>query len=242
MDTFEYKYYNQNKANLIKLPKFQYLQRFDNGNFDILRINIILRGYQNKILLEEEASNIENYFKGSEYDLETYKNIINRKMVDEPYFKDGNNKIYVPFFSKVVNKIYTENPKKLLNFPYSSLKDDFVDMIIDPFDAYGYEIFNSYFSPLVKIYERDNAAAFFNYDLNIIYVINSQGRLDARITLFDKYIHRPNYSHMLERLKPVMEAYFDFDRKRFIDEMKRQGFISSHLVYLIKLYDWRRKK
>lgn len=242
METAEYKYYSQNKANLAKLPKFLYLQKFDNGNFDILRINIILRGYRNKMLLEEEANGIEEYVQNNTFDLNNYKKIVSRKMLDEPYFKDGNAKIYIPFFSKIINLIYTEEPMKLSKYPYSTLTDDFSDMIIDPFDTYGYEIFNSEFSPLVKIFEKDGDAAFFNYDLNIIYIINSQGRLDGKITLFDKYIRHPNYNHMLERLKPVVEAYFAFDRIRFINSLKEQGFISNHMYYLIKLYDWRKGK
>lgn len=242
METNEYKYYNQNKGNLAKLPKFLYLQKFDNGNFDILRINIILRGYRNKMILEEEANSIQEYMQDNEFDSEKYKSIVAQKMIDEPYYKDENAKIYIPFFSKIVNLIYTEEPKKLLKYPYSTLKDDFLDMVIDPFDTYGYELFNSEFCPLVKIYEKDGSAAFFNYDLNIIYVINSQGRLDARIVLFDKYIRHPNYNHMLERLRPVVEAYFNFDRQEFINALKNQGFISNHMFYLIKLYDWRKGK
>lgn len=242
IDTFEYKYFNQNKAELAKFPKFSYLQRFDNGNFDIMRCNVLLRAYQNKILLEEEANNISTYEKEDKFNVESYKEIISHKMLDQPYLKDGNNKIYIPFFSKIVNLIYTEDPKKLLKYPYSTLKDDFQDMVVDPFDTYGYELFNSYFTSLVKIYERDGSAAFFNYDLNVIYIINSQGRLDGRIVLFDKYIRRPNYNHMLERMKPVVEAYFNFDMTGFVQAMKDQGFISNHMFYLIKLYYWRKNK
>ena len=65
-DTIEYKYYFQNRANLIKMPKFAYLQRKDNDEFDIFRMNILLRGFSNKVLLEKEVNHIENH-KVDEY-------------------------------------------------------------------------------------------------------------------------------------------------------------------------------
>ena len=75
-----------------------------------------------------------------------------------------------------------------------------------------------------------------------IYIINEQGRLDCKITLFDRFIRKPNYNHMLERIRPVVDAYYSYDKKLFLDEMKKQEFISPHIYYLIKILDWRRKK
>ena len=77
-----------------------------------------------------------------------------------------------------------------------------------------------------------------HYDTNTIYFINEQGRLDASIVLFDRYIRHPNYSHMLERIKPVVDAYFDFDREGVINALYDNGFISSHLLHLIRFHDW----
>ena len=90
--------------------------------------------------------------------------------------------------------------------------ENFKDTVIDPFDAYGNELYNSHFSRLVKIRSEDKETAFFHYDTNTIYFVNEQGRLDASIVLFDRYIRHPNYSHMLTRIKPVVDAYFNFDR------------------------------
>ena len=147
-------------------------------------------------------------------------------------------KIYIPFFSRSLNQIYFDEPEKLLTSPYAGLKDKFQDTVIDPFDTYGSEVYNSHFSRLVKIRQDDKEAAFFHYDTNTIYFVNEQGRLDTSIVLFDRYIRHPNYAHMLERIKPVVDAYFAFDREALIKALHENGFISNTLLNLIKFRDW----
>lgn len=56
--------------------------------------------------------------------------------------------------------------------------------------------------------------------------------------LFDRFIRHPNYSHMLERIYPVVDAYFNFDREALIRALNENGFISSHLLHLIRFHDW----
>ena len=63
-DTLEYKYFYQNRVLLAKLPNFLYLQKKKYDEFDIFRINIVLRAYQNKILLEEETENLDRNILG----------------------------------------------------------------------------------------------------------------------------------------------------------------------------------
>ena len=43
---------------------------------------------------------------------------------------------------------------------------------------------------------------------------------------------------MLERIYPVVDAYFDFDREALIRALNENGFISSHLLLLIRFHDW----
>lgn len=233
----EYKFFVANKNLLNKMPRFTYLNKKNNSEFDIFRMNIILRGYLNKTLIENET---ENYTKYSENSNTNFNQILKEKLVDEPYFLDGNNKIYIPFFSKAINLIYTSESTKLLKYPYNSLEHDFTDAMIDPFDTYGYEIYNSYFTHLLKVYESDGEAAFFHYDTFTLYIVNSQGRLDGKIVLFDRFLRHPNYNHMLERIKPVVEAYYSFDKSNFLNTLKSQGFLSSRMYYLIKLFAGRK--
>ena len=131
-----------------------------------------------------------------------------------------------------------QDVRERILYPYNGLMENFKDTVIDPFDMYGFELYNSHFSRLVKIKNVDKETAFFHYDTNTIYFINEQGRLDATIVLFDKHIRHPSYSHMLERIKPVIDAYFAFDREGFIRALRENGFISSHLLHLIRFRDW----
>ena len=240
----EFTFYLLNRAALTKMPKFSYLTQGKISEFDIMRTNIVLQSYLNKELIEEEVSNLKNYFndKLTKANYEKLILALKERLVDQPYIKDEKSKIYIPFFSKAINLIYLNDPVKLSTHPYDNLKDDFNDAITDPFDEYGYELYNSYFTRLIKVSEQDKTAAFFHYDTNTIYIINEQGRLDCKIPLFDRFIRKPNYNHMLERIRPVIDAYYTYNKKLFLDEMKKQGFISPHIYYFIKVLDWRRKK
>ena len=75
--------------------------------------------------------------------------------------------------------------------------------------------------------------AYFHYDTNTIYIVNSQGRLDLKIVLFDKYIRRPVYNHMLERITPVVEQYFANDRQNFIKSLLDNKFISNKMFHIL---------
>ena len=240
----EFNFYLLNRNALMKMPKFNYLTQGKITEFDIMRTNIVLHSYLNKVLIEEEVSNLQHYFDNpnNKKDYASLINALREKLVDQPYIRAQKAKIYIPFFSKAFNLIYLNDPMKLTKYPYVNLKEEFNDALIDPFDAYGYELYNSYFTRLIKISECDKTAGFFHYDTNTIYIINEQGRLDCKIVLFDRFIRKPNYNHMLERIRPVVDAYYKYDKKLLLEEMKKQGFISPHIFYLIKILDWRRKK
>ena len=128
---------------------------------------------------------------------------------------------------------YDDNPEKLLSEPYSSLMTTFEDACIDPFDTYGAELYNSYFTSLVKIGAQKHETAYFHYDTFTIYIVNDQGRLDNQIVLFDKYIKRPVHTHMLERITPVVNAYFANDRTGMINALKDNKLISSKMQKIL---------
>ena len=118
-------------------------------------------------------------------------------------------------------------------YPYTDLLKSFSGLVIDPFDTYGAELYNTHFTRLVKIASHENATAFFHYDTFTIYVINDQGRLDTKIVLFDRYMKKIVTTHMLERIKPVVEAYFENNVEKFIKSLEENGFISSKLLFKI---------
>ena len=67
--------------------------------------------------------------------------------------KEGE-KIYVPCLSKALNLIYAREPLKLNEAPYDVIKKDFAASLIDPFDEYGFNIYDSLFSRLLKLGEK----------------------------------------------------------------------------------------
>lgn len=234
--TADYDFFVKNKSHLNKFPRFASLAD-TKDEFDIIRLNIILAGYNNKLLIEEEIQSINHYIEqGQKVDHVKLINTIKEKMIDEPYFLDDKNKIYIPFFSRSLNQLYLREPEKLLVKPYIDLKTNFADSIVDPFDTYGAKLYDSLYTRLLRIEERDGEIAYFHYDTNTIYFVNKQGRMDVKLVLFDKYIKNPSYNHMIERVKTVVEAYFDNDRSRTINALYQNGFISSRILTLINKY------
>ena len=235
----EYHFFLENRHYLTRIPRFTHFYEPGMEPFNVMRANVILYAYLNKTAMENETESLKGYINTNNKNnhanfVKSFHEIIS----EQPYYQEGQMKIYIPFFTRSLNQIYFDEPEKLLTSPYAGLKDKFQDTVIDPFDTYGSELYNSHFSRLVKVSKVDKETAFFHYDTNTIYFINEQGRLDASIVLFDRYLRHPSYSHMLERIHPVVEAYFAFDRERLINALYENGFLSLHLLHLIRFHDW----
>ena len=234
----EFRFFLENRHLLNRIPRFINFYDLDSDPFEIMRANIILQAYLNKAKMEEEINSLNTYIVSNKKNHAQFVKSFHEIVSELPYYQEDKDKIFIPFFTRSLNQIYFEEPEKLLTYPYNGLMENFKDTVIDPFDTYGSELYNSHFSRLVKIKKDDKETAFFHYDTNTIYFVNEQGRLDASIVLFDRYIRHPNYAHMLERIKPVVDAYFAFDREAFINALYNNGFISSHLLHLIRFRDW----
>ncbi len=222
----DYRYFILNREKIGKIKRFSNLYDNEENEFDIMRANILLKGLENKQLFEEEIANIHAH---GQIEHASFLNALRERTIDQPYFEYDKNKIYIPFFPVALNHIYTDEPEKLLDLPYKNLKASFDDAMVDPFDTYGSEIFNSYFSSLIKISSDKHVTAFFHYDTSTIYFINDQGRLDNKLVLFDKYMKRPVFTHMLERIAPVCEAYFNNDREAMVEALYYNNLISQNM-------------
>lgn len=222
----EFSFFVKNRELLRHVPRFEFLSNTEDDEFNIIRANIIINSYFNKKTIETEISNLSNEYDLNKLEKGRLLNILKERLSDLPYMIYNNNKIYVPIFSLPVNLIYSKDPEKLLTYPYSLLKSDYYESVIDPFDVYGPSLFDSYFTRLVNVCDNGKEVGFFNYDTNTIYIVNCQGRLDVKIVLFDKYIKHPMTNHMLERLRPVVEAYFNNNRQQFVDALYDNNFIS----------------
>lgn len=235
--TEEFIFFLENRHLLDKLHKFHFLYNSEQNEFSIMRANIILHGLINKKTIENEIISLSEYIKaGHQVDHNKFIATLREKILELPYFDDHRSKIFIPFFTRAVNYIYIQEPEKLLTYPYNVLLDSFENSMSDPFDMYGHQIYNSYFTRLVLVgtSEDNKEAAYFHYDTNTIYFINDQGRLDKRIVLFDKYLKRITTSHMLERIQPVISTYFNYQKEEFIESLYKGKFISSKMLNILR--------
>ena len=228
----EFKFFIENRHLLGKFNKFSFLYDSEGNEFNMMRANVIIYGLLNKQTIEMEVKSLKEY--GQDKDPEAFNAALRDRCIDLPYYSENDMKIYIPFFNRAINQIYTLEPLKLLEEPYISLEDNYQNSSNDPFDTYGAELFNSFFTKLMKVGTNGREIAYFHYDTNTIYIVNEQGRLDLKIVLFDRYIKKPNLNHMLERITPVVDKYFADDREGFIEALLENKFISKKMYQMVK--------
>ena len=230
----DYLFYSKYRNLLSKIPQFSFLSSGKENDFRIIRANIIIHGLINKAIIEQEVKNLVKYTESHQIlTHEDFVNTLKERIISRPYVEVNEGRIYIPFFPKSINSLYLNEPERLNEYPYTDLLKSFYGLIIDPFDAFGANLYSSHFTRLVKIDSNDNVTAFFHYDTLTIYFINDQGRLDSKVVLFDRYMKKIVTTHMLERIKPVVEAYFNNDLKEFLLSMEKNGFISSKMLFKI---------
>ena len=230
----DYQFYSKNRSALAKLNQFSFLSSGKESDFRIIRANIIIHGLINKAIIEQEVKNLVKYTESHEIlTHEDFVEVLKQRIVTRPYLEEKEGRIYIPFFPKSINSLYLNEPEKLNEYPYTDLLKAFSGLVIDPFDTYGAELYNTHFTRLVKIDSYQNVTAFFHYDTLTVYIINDQGRLDSKIVLFDRYMKKVVTTHMLERVRPVIKAYFENNQEEFIKSLEKNGFISSRMLFKI---------
>lgn len=205
------------------------------SSFDVIRANLLLRALSNKTVIEKTyyAAKKKEAIPGTPADpnSEAIRAQLEAAKKDLPYYQLEENRIYVPVLPLSFNVIYDQMPSRLDEHPYSMLAKDYEAALIDPFDYYGPDLFDSYFTRLVKVGQKGRNRAFLNYDSFSIYFVNEQGRLDVECVLFDKFIDHPNYNHLLSRVRPAVEAFYVGDRERFIKSLVDNRLISSSFAF-----------
>ncbi len=231
----EYEFFAKHRDLLTKIPRYAFLYDKED-DFSIIRANIVIYGLLNKQVIEEKVYNLSKKIDPNNKNFlpELYKSITKL-----PYYSLNKTRVYVPIFSLPLNNIYYKEPYKLLTYPYNLLNEEFQESTIDCFDTYGALLYDSNFTRLIKVSTNGKEVAYFHYDTNTVYVVNNQGRLDNKIVLFDKYITKIYDNHMLERLKIVMEPYFNNSRSEFIQALFVQQFISRKMFLILKKGDYR---
>ena len=225
-------YFLRNSGILADIPPYSIFSKATKP-FDIIRANILIAALSNKECIETMFMERlkEDRKLGVESSQESIVSDVKKKMLDLPYFQDGNTKIFVPVFPRSINKIYSDNFFSFQDRNFKKLLTHFEALLIDPFDTYGPELYNSFFTKLVKVKTVKGEVAYYNYDSYEIYIVNEEGRLEVSIPLFDRGLHRKNTNHMLERIEPVLNAYFENNKEEFVKRLVDNKLISSSFVY-----------
>lgn len=205
-------------------------------SFQTVRANIIIRALINKESIEREylaKTKADKENEGKDIDSLSLADYMSGILSGLPYLSNEQTKIYVPIFPESVNILYSKSWSKLLIPPYKNIIRDYQAITVDPFDYYGYRIYDSYFTRLVPIRKTAKILACYDYDAEAIYFINDQGRLDAKVCLFDQGIKNPVKSHMVKRIEAVADAYLSNDRTAFVKSLVEQNLVSSSLMHKI---------
>ncbi len=192
--------------------------------FDVIKANIIIKTIINKNnidkIMEEEFLNTN--FNSNE---EIYEKIRERSL-NLPYIKTEEQKILIPFFNKSTNLVYSRDFNKINEEPYINLKKKYAAFLVNPFETYKIDLFDSLFTKLIKVSEDLTTVAFYHYDVNTIFIINKQGYLDSFITLFDRHMKRYNKDHIIDRIRVIINFYYENNLTAFIYALYEQKLIS----------------
>lgn len=220
-------YFSKHSLRLSSLDPFRYLSKASTP-FDVIRANIVLRSLENKETIERR---VEDRFRAKENTMRlSFEEFLSSVESDLPYFEKDGWKNYVPIFPSSLAKLYSNNADRLLKEPFKRLFRNYSSILIDPFDFYGYELFDSYFTSLVPISKKKRGMAAYDFDACRLYFINDEGRLDEEVALFDKRLMNASKSHLSTRLKKAAEAYYAFDKDAFLQTLLEESLISSSLI------------
>ena len=204
MPSREYVYFQENESLLTYVPE---IIPFVNSKdeFSLILANIVLESIKNYLA-------IENYFK--EKPLDPLPSII------KPLFTYNSVAIYCPLFSISNNLLLANDHGAKL-----TLTNDSIDL----FETYNFALFESNLTSLVHVGCDEHTSAYYHYDFHTIYIINDQGRIDVRIALFDRHLANPDFRNILERIKPVLAAYYAGDKRAFLYALAKEKLISPKL-------------
>ncbi len=233
LDSEEFDYYRSNSPVLSSLSSFEFLLKPEN-TFDVVRANIVIRGLFAKRQIEAAYKQVQSLKKKDPgFDIGAYMDGARKNL---PYHEVGDVKIYIPIFAVSVNRLYGGDMAALSKEPYDSLLKDYGGLLVDPFETYGPPLFSSLFTRLVPVYEdkKSGSAALYDFDAERLYFVDSQGRMDAMLCYFDRYLNSVSVSGILDRSLPVAKAYFAGDRGAMMRALSDGRLVSSRLLHEIE--------
>ncbi len=230
-DSEEYQFFIAQRHLLIDYNVFLDLYNLEDS-FSLVKANIIIRSILNKKAIEERLDKygrdaIVTHGRIHHHDVRI--KMLNEK-IDLPSFKENEIDIFVPIFNRAMNYFYAKEPDKLFDYPYDKLIKDFSSSITNPFETYNFSLFDSNFTTLIKLGRDRTSMAFYHLDYRELLFINQQGGLDVKICLFDRFMDQPDHERIIDRLIPVVNAYFDNNRDELVTQLLKQELISKYIV------------
>lgn len=228
----EYAYFKTRRAAL-KQSNYSFLYEIDNS-FQLICANVIIHALSNKKNLDDIAKDLfSSIYLKSKLTNDEFLQYYHARVIDFRFLIKDGQVIYVPILSMNVNNIYYSEPFKLIQPPYDQLFTNPLPQYIDAFETYNYELFASFFTKLVKIKEYDKFQVFYYNDLETIFVINGQGRLDYSLPLFDIWNVRSDTTHVPQRVLGAVEQYANNNPAGMVDELLKNNLISQRMHDLI---------
>ena len=213
---------------LLASPLYQHLATIRTP-FDYLRANIVILGLENQIIINQELEKINQLLLNNQQISEDSRTKrLHEALRNRPYFEDAGIRIYVPLYSRSLNLLWQKKAVNELYTTYQVLNPAENSDILDPFEQYNFALYSSNFTSLVEIGGQGSARAYYHLDFMTLYFINDQGRLDVSIPLFDRRMKKFSTNHMIDRLAPVVRAFFNGDRSGMISALFNQKLISNH--------------
>ena len=111
------------------------------NDFDIIKANIIIKAIINKEELDKIIE--DTYLKYDKSSINEIKDLIKEQVSDLPYIDYENFKVYIPFFNKATNFVYSVENEKKKEFPYIDLTKKYEPFLVEPFETYSVDLFNS---------------------------------------------------------------------------------------------------
>ncbi len=228
-DSEEWSYYRSNSAVLASLPPFEALLSPEN-TFEVVRANLVIRSYFSKRRLEASyREGLSELKKDPSFDLYAHLEKTKKTL---PYFQKGEEKIFIPFFSRSVNRLYREEMGRLDEPPYDGLLKNYEGLLLDPFESYGPELYASLFTRLVPVYRGKKGMSFYDFDAEALYLLNDQGRLDAGLYYYDRFLPSVSKVKVIARSIPVSAAFYEGDRQRFLSALLEGRLLSARLLHM----------
>lgn len=220
----EFSFYNKYCEILYDNKNFKKYTEINNL-FDLIKSNIIIRIFLNKNTIDKyiKEETLNKKFNTQEQIILNIKKQINNVIC----MKYKNFNIYIPFFNVETNDIYINHIEKLNSKPYSDLLKNYESFLINPFENYTLNLFESGFTELVKISSDNSSTAYYHYELRTIFIINNQGYLDNIISIFDKKIKNIDNTNLMNRIKVAVEKYYNNDISGFIYSLYEEKLISN---------------